>query len=849
MRQKVLILYVIVSLLNFLHPEFLSARDAPITTAGSSIVCEGAAVVIPITVTGFITVKAITLRLDYDPTQLVYVSYSGLNSSLSGASVNSVNISSNLSKILIVWSDVNSLTLPDGAKLLDLNFTLTTGSPAVSFNNTANSGGECEYADETGAAMNDIPTSTFYFNATVTNHSVAAAGTITGSTTLCAGTSNVAYSVPAIANATDYIWNLPTGGSIISGGNTNSIVVNYSNSAISGNVTVAGSNSCGTGTPFSLAVTINPLPVPVITGLGTVCAGSTGIPYTTTSGMTNYTWVVSSGGNVAGGTGTATITVNWNTAGTQSVTLNYTNSNGCVAATPTVKTVIVNPLPVPTITGNTSICLGPANYTYTTEPAMSSYSWTVSAGGSIISGAGSNAILVNWSTAGSKSVTVSYSIPSTGCSAAIPTSKAVTVNELPVPTLTGPLSACIGSSGNVYVTEAGMTGYLWALTFGGTVTGGGGSSNNTITVTWNTAGPQGVSINYMNQAGCTAQNPTSTSITVHSLPVPTINGLATVCQGTTGVSYSTEPGMTNYLWTISPGGSITFGSGTDNILVSWNTAGAQSLSINYTDGNGCTASVPVSKNISVDLVPGPAGIITGSDTVCAGTNGVIYSVPPIANAVTYEWTVPAGATITSGGLTNQIVVSFSASPGSGVMTVKGTSGCGSGAVSPDFNVTMIASQAVPVVTAVGPLLTSTTSTGNQWYYEGTGLIPGATGQTYTATITGWYWTVVLGVGCPTLESNHVFVLFTGRDDLQNNNFSVYPVPNDGKFKVMMTTFSQESFTIQVYNQLGAKIFERDDIPVNGTIEQPIDIRPVANGIYSVVFLNSEHTVVRKVLVK
>ena len=162
---------------------------------------------------------------------------------------------------------------------------------------------------------------------------------------------------------------------------------------------------------------------------------------------------------------------------------------------------------------------------------------------------------------------------------------------------------------------------------------------------------------------------------------------------------------------------------------------------------------------------------------------------------------------------------------------------------------MIASQAAPVVTAAGPLLTSSTVTGNQWYYEGTGAIAGATLQTYTATITGWYWTVVMGVGCPTLESNHVYVLFTGQDEFQRDNFSVFPVPNDGKFNVLMTTPSLEKYTIQVYNQIGAKIFERNDIPVKGTIELQIDIRPVANGIYSVVFLNSDHTVVRKVLVR
>jgi hypothetical protein len=162
---------------------------------------------------------------------------------------------------------------------------------------------------------------------------------------------------------------------------------------------------------------------------------------------------------------------------------------------------------------------------------------------------------------------------------------------------------------------------------------------------------------------------------------------------------------------------------------------------------------------------------------------------------------------------------------------------------------MIASQGAPVVTAAGALLTSSTVTGNQWYYEGTGLISGATGQTYTATITGWYWTVVMGVGCPSLESNHVYVLFTGTDELQNDHFKVYPVPCDGMFAVSITSASPESYDIVVYNLMGIKIFERSDIAVNGMSEQEIDLRPVAKGIYSVVILGSDRTVVRKVIVR
>ena len=76
---------------------------------------------------------------------------------------------------------------------------------------------------------------------------------------------------------------------------------------------------CGTTTPVtftttnlgshsgtcSFNLTVNPIPQPIITGPTPVCTGSTGNVYSTASGMSNYTWTVSSGGAITAGGGTA----------------------------------------------------------------------------------------------------------------------------------------------------------------------------------------------------------------------------------------------------------------------------------------------------------------------------------------------------------------------------------------------------------------------------------------------------------------------------------------------------------------------------------------------------------------
>jgi len=98
-------------------------------------------------------------------------------------------------------------------------------------------------------------------NNIVTNPLVVAAGTITGTAIVCQGQAGVVYSVPMITNATGYNWTLPAGATISAGLNTNSITVNFSSIASSGNITVYGSNSCGNGIVSpNYAVTVNPLP-------------------------------------------------------------------------------------------------------------------------------------------------------------------------------------------------------------------------------------------------------------------------------------------------------------------------------------------------------------------------------------------------------------------------------------------------------------------------------------------------------------------------------------------------------------------------------------------------------------
>ncbi len=129
-----------------------------------------------------------------------------------------------------------------------------------------------------------------------------AAGTITGATTVCQGQNSVTYTIPAIANATSYVWTLPGGATGTS--STNSITVNFSTSATSGNITVYGHNECGDGASSSKPIVVkNKPPTPTISQNGNILHSNatSGNQWYNSSGLisgaTNQDYTVTSNGD------------------------------------------------------------------------------------------------------------------------------------------------------------------------------------------------------------------------------------------------------------------------------------------------------------------------------------------------------------------------------------------------------------------------------------------------------------------------------------------------------------------------------------------------------------------------
>ena len=494
--------------------------------------------------------------------------------------------------------------------------------------------------------------------------------TIAGPASICVSSTGHYTTEPG---KTDYTWSVTSGGTITAGTFTDAVDILWN---VTGSQVVtlnyADANACTAATAATYTVTVNPRPVPMINGPVAVCVNSPA-SYSTTAGMTDYTWTISPGGTITSGTGTDQITVQWNTEGPQSIGLNYTDLQLCQALTPSTIAVTINPRPNPVITGAAAACIHTTS-NYATEAGKTAYTWDVPTGGTVISEAGTNMIVVDWTTAGTHVVSVNYA-DANGCIAAAPALYNVTVNPRPLPVIAGPGMMCLNTSA-AYSTEPGMTGYSWTVSAGGSITAGSGT--NTVTILWSATGNQNITVNYLDVNGCMALAPTTYAVTVATLPVPTISGSNSVCTDIP-ITYSTESGMQSYAWIVSSGGTITGGGlPTDpSITIVWNTSGAKSVGVNYIIGTGCTAPSPTNYPVTVNPSASPS-ISSAFNQVCANASGT-YTTQPGMSA--YTWDISPGGTLTAGAGTNMITVKWDI-PGSRFAAVNYTNTFGCPGVAP-----------------------------------------------------------------------------------------------------------------------------------------------------------------------
>ncbi|MCU0359772.1 MAG: gliding motility-associated C-terminal domain-containing protein [Bacteroidia bacterium] len=512
---------------------------------------------------------------------LITTSYSVIGTSTAGC-VSAFPAVSTVSVFITPTLSVNSGSIcagqtftisPSGAN----SYTISGGSFVVNPLSTSNYTLSGTSADGCVAA-NPVVSS-------LTVHALPVVAISTSSNALCSGGSVTLTA----SNAASYTW---------SPGAQNATVLSVS-PVSNTSYTLAGTSTAGcssTNAPVQ-AITVYSLPV-LSTGTPStaICFGTNASPSVT--GAFTYTWQP---GNLTG----SSILVS--PASSTNYTVIGSSAFGCLSTNTLVSSVVVNSLPVLSLSASQpAICFGASTTltpggadVYTLNPgAVTGTSFTVSP-----------ATTTPYTLAGTNTLT--------GCSSSSVALLTVTVNPLPVVSISSSTNAlCFGQSANLVAANAAT--YTWQP---GAFVGQIFTVTPNATTTYTLFGT--------NALGCTNTNLAVQSITVHPLPVVSTNASpAVICVGNSLTL--TGSGANTYTWS----GGVLNG-------VAFAPMSGGTYTVNGTNTlTGCSSTNSAVQSITVNPLPNIT-INSATTAVCSGFSTSLSG----AGAVTYTW---------SGGITNAV---------------------------------------------------------------------------------------------------------------------------------------------------------------------------------------------------
>ena len=483
------------------------------------------------------------------------------------------------------------------------------------------------------------------------------------SPTVCQGTINVTYTIPAVATATGYTWTYSGTGHTITGSGT-SVTVSFSNTATSGTLSVTANNTCGSSTARTVAITVNQPATASLSGTRTIIIGQTANLSVSLTGTSPWSVVV-------GGTTYSSVTaspylipVTPNITTTYALT-NVSNTCGSVSITNNSAIVTVSPQTITTSITGTTFCAGvTVTGTYTTtgtfntgntftaqlSDALGSFTSPVGLGA--VSGGTISVIIPANSSAGTGyRIRVISSNPVINGTV---NSANLTINPLPAQLgafTVSTASVCQGQNAVVYTVPpvAGATSYTWTYTTG---TGASFSSTtNSVSVNFLVNATSG-SLNVVAVNACGQSIAQSLAITVNSSPAQIgafTASTATVCQGQNAVTYTVPfASTTNFLWSYS-GTGASFSGLTNSIIVNFSvSATSGTLSVSANNGN-CGNSIARTLAITVDTPP-----TIPTTTQSGDWNNVSTWKCGVVPTIALDAIIGAGNTITIDGILVEI---------------------------------------------------------------------------------------------------------------------------------------------------------------------------------------------------
>lgn len=275
-------------------------------------------------------------------------------------------------------------------------------------------------SDPTAPDLCSFPSAWVYFS---NSGLVGDAVNLDGPANVCAN-ETATFTLPSVENATDYIWEIPAGATIVSSSGDTLVEIQFGTS--SGYVKVTPSNRCSTGSPDSLSVSVYeelPNAGPISVSNPELCETDTvtfSIPGNALA--ESYTWTIPGNSTLIADNGIS-IDVQLGTT-TGYVTVYPSNYCGDGPTDSLYLDVTPLPLPATSLTGPQRVCEN-QTYTFSLEAVgnAESYIWQVPAGSIITGGDGTNSITLEMgSSSGDIIVT-----PANSCGSGIPDTLSVEI--------------------------------------------------------------------------------------------------------------------------------------------------------------------------------------------------------------------------------------------------------------------------------------------------------------------------------------------------------------------------------------------------------------------------------------
>ena len=313
-------------------------------------------------------------------------------------------------------------------------------------------------------------------------------------------------------------------------------------------------------------------------------------------------------------------------------------------------------------------------------------------------------------------------------------------------------------------------------------------------------------------------------------PTVAAGGSSTLCTGgTVSLTASSATTGVTYQW-FKDGVAISNAVSASYIA---NAAGSYTVTALAT---GCAGPASAATVLTMNTPPiAPAVTASGPLAICVNNGSVVFTAASVAGA-TFTWfkngTVIPGATAATYTATT---------PGSYTATAT-LNGC-NGPASTAKVVTTQTTPSAPSITKSGVVLTSSSTSNNQWYLNGV-LITGATTRTLTVTSNGAYTVVVTTNGCSSLPSAPMNITNLGlNNELNTINVSIFPNPSTGMFHLELP--KGQAYELLVTDLTGKVILKQktaDDKSV-------LDLDKSAKGIYLLKVSGENGAAVRKLIIE